>query len=151
MCSQYWHYHNNDTYHNHVNLFNLYRRMCFHHICADYIYSSSSELAPGSSLPRTDGTSSVSHSFLIKSMASRLKGTRLRKKEQDKENIAIQHMKPNKSVYCKAERGKKCFRRGLSQTSEALKVIFTDKFTSPSSFLTTVDWISDPLPGKCAG
>lgn len=67
ICSQYWHYHIwNDTYHNRVSLFSPYRRMCFHHICPDCIYSSLSESVPRSSLPRTDGTSPVSHSFLKK-------------------------------------------------------------------------------------
>lgn len=45
-------------------------------------------MAPGLSLPRTDGTSSISHSFSI-SVALRLRerDAAEKKKDQDKENI----------------------------------------------------------------
>lgn len=47
----------------HVSLLKLYRRMCFHHICPDCIYSSCSEQVPKPSLLQTDGTNTLSSFF----------------------------------------------------------------------------------------
>lgn len=55
-----------DKHHIRVRLLEPHRRMCFHHICSGFIYSSLSASAPRSSLLKADGTSTIRRSFSTK-------------------------------------------------------------------------------------
>lgn len=106
-----------DTHCNRVRLLQPHRRMCFHHICSGFIYSSLSASAPRSSLLKADGVSTI---------RCRLRGrrwTRLEKCTTVSEYIQV--MLPERPEYQK--------RRSVSiEVWVRDGSYLTDKFTSLS-------------------